>query len=218
MKPITDKTAFLDHARELLTQMLEKQEGLAPLPLEALPPKETLIVSIDMNRGFAKAGALYSDRVEALVPKTAAFLKRCDALGYQILPFSDCHTPASPELSSYPTHCMQGSEEHMLVEELSFLTDRVVPKNSTNGFFAGELPLEGITRVVVTGCCTDICIYQFAVTLKAWLNEKNLGVEVIVPMGLVETYDAPWHGADLLGVVSLESMMSNGVTVVKDVE
>ena len=47
--------------------------------------------------------------------------------------------------------------------------------------------------MVVTGCCTDICILQLVLTLKAAWNQEDRPVEILVPRQLVENYDAPSH-------------------------
>ena len=56
-----------------------------------------------------------------------------------------------------------------VVDELLDIKNfEIIPKNSTNGFFAIDINiLNDIDNVVVVGDCTDICIYQFVVTLKA---------------------------------------------------
>ena len=76
--------------------------------------------------------------------------------------------------------------------------------------------LNDIDNVVVVGDCTDICIYQFVVTLKAYFNEKNINKNIVVPMNLVDTYDIPFvHPGDLLNVVFFNSMIQNGVKLIK---
>ncbi len=215
MKPIENIEDFLAGAMTSLLEMKDQIEGLPALSLSQLPVGETLVLSIDMNNGFAIEGALSSPRVGEMVPPTAQFLNRCMREGYRVEAYSDCHTAGSVELESYPPHCMEGSWEHQLVDELSQLGLPVTPKNSTNAFFAKpSLCLDGISNLVITGCCTDICIYQCAIALKAYLNEHNQKIRVIVPVDLVETYDGPGHNGDLLNLIFLSSMLSNGIEVV----
>lgn len=218
MRRQRDLNLFLERAARSLTEMAGKQDALGAIKLAELPARDTLVVSIDMNRGFAEAGALYSDRVRDICSATGVFLTACRERGYEVLPFSDCHLPSAVELQSYPPHCLAGTPEHELVDELSEFSGQVVPKNCTNGFLAVDIDWSAYKNVVVTGCCTDICIYQFAVTLKGWYNEKNIAARVIVPLDLVETYDAPWHDADLMETVFVDSMMSNGAEVVAKIE
>ena len=75
----------------------------------------------------------------------------------------------------------------------------------------GELLTKGYDTFIVTGCCTDICVYQCALALRTFFNQNNTKAEVIVPLSLVETYDGDFHNADLMNLVFLDSMASNGI-------
>ena len=75
---------------------------------------------------------------------------------------------------------------------------------------------DDVDNIIVIGDCTDICIYQFAVTLKTYFIQNNINKNVIVPMNLVDTYDIPnVHCADLSNIVFLNSMIQNGINVIK---
>ncbi len=75
-----------------------------------------------------------------------------------------------------------------------------------------------LDNFIVVGCCTDICVYQFVLTLKAYFNQNNLDKNIIVPMNLVETYDIDnVHCGDLLNTVFLNSMIQNGIKIVKEI-
>ena len=63
-------------------------------------------------------------------------------LRYSILPYTDCHTADSPELASYPPHCLMGTEEPLLAPELSRLEAMARPKNSTNAYLADPEPFQ----------------------------------------------------------------------------
>ncbi len=218
MLPFAEKDTLARQAADAAAQMVKDLAALPSLPLESFAPGQTMLLVVDMNKGFAQAGSLYSPRVQALVPGIAALLDAAIARRFALLAYSDCHTPASPELSAYPAHCMQGSEEPQLVEQLGRLEHFVVHKNCTNGLLAGGgLPRPEISSYIITGCCTDICIYQLATSLKATLNERNQSARVIVPMALVDTYDAPGHPADLANLASLAGLLAAGVEVVQDI-
>ncbi|MDU7905038.1 MAG: cysteine hydrolase, partial [Peptostreptococcaceae bacterium] len=71
----------------------------------------------------------------------------------------------------------------------------------------------------VVGDCTDICIYQFVVTLKSYFNQNNIDKNIIVPMNLVDTYHIDnIHNAEIMNIVFLNSMIQNGVEVIKEIE
>ena len=97
--------------------------------------------------------------------------------------------------------------------EIRRFPETLLRKSSTDAFFVLEMtePLSGVETVVVTGCCTDICILQFILTLKAAWNQEDRPVEILVPRQLVENYDAPGHSGELMGTASLASMLGNGI-------
>lgn len=197
------------------------QKNLDNLPIENLADydlSKTALFIVDINNGFAKEGALYSDRIKSLITPIYEFVKPLEEKLNKIIAFTDTHDKNSVELNSYPEHCLVDTEECKVVDELLNIKNlEIIPKNSTNGFFAMDVNiLDDIDNVVVVGDCTDICIYQFAVTLKAYFNEKNINKNIVVPMNLVDTYDIPFvHPGDLLNIVFLNSMLQNGVKLIK---
>jgi nicotinamidase-related amidase len=162
--------------------------------------------------------------VEGLIPQIAELLKACDKLQFAKLAFADHHTNASPEFEAYPVHCMIGTHEGEIVDELKEIGGyTLIPKNSTNGFLEPEFQNwlkenEHIDTFIVTGDCTDICIQQFVITLKTWFNMQNKKSRVIVPVNAVDTYDFDLHDGDLVHVMALYNMMINGIEVVSGVE
>lgn len=200
---------------------MEQRVGNSPsLSLASLNADETLLVSVDMNNGFAKQGALFSERVKALIPRTTAFAAASEEHGLVLVALCDHHNEQSIELNGgYPPHCLEGTEEPNLVHELQAFFPTVIEKNSTNAFYkmrTKEL-LSDYKNFIITGCCTDICIFQLACALKTYFNEQNDNRDIIVPVSLVDTYDSPQHPAQLMNTVFLCSMMDNGIHVVSDI-
>ena len=219
-----NKNDFLKASAHTLGDIYDMLEKLPVLRLEDIRGRQTALVIVDMVNGFAREGALKSPRVEELIPEITRLLKKCDELGTLKLAFADCHTKASPEFDAYPEHCMEGTYEGEIVDEIKQAGGyTLIPKNSTNGFLEAEFQkwLEGNPQVntfIVTGDCTDICVQQFAITLKTWFNIKNSKVRVIVPVNAVDTYDLGLHNGELVNVMALYNMIINGVEVVKEAE
>lgn len=209
--------------KSLLYELESLKKNLDNLPTEKLSNlnlKSTDIFIIDMNNGFAKQGALYSPRIESLIDPIVKFIEPITNKVNKIVAFTDTHVEDSIELKSYPTHCLKDDIESEIIDELKSLENiKVIPKNSTNGFFAlNEIDFNNTENIIIVGDCTDICIYQFAITLKSYFNENNIDKNIIVPMNLVDTYDIPGvHCAELLNIVFLNSMIQNGITVVKEI-
>lgn len=229
MRRIQNQQQFLESAVETLKNMTNTIEELKSIDLSQLEPTKTMAFIIDINKGFAVSGSLFSPRIGALIPETVVFAKELIAKGIKVFAFSDKHTKDSPELASYPAHCMDGTEECEIVEEVAVIEGvHTLYKNSTNAFTAINPltdftdyytleELEAMDTFIIAGDCTDICIYQFATTLKAYLNQHNKEARVIVPVDLVDTYDAPWHNGDFMNIVFLNSMISNGIEVVSSI-
>ena len=177
----------------------------------------TTIFSIDMNNGFAKKGSLYSDRVNALIEPTSKFFLKAKENQIKIIGITDTHFENCLEFLSYPPHCLLGTWESEIVDELKPFMDEILIKNSTNAFFSVPINYVENHNYIITGCCTDICIYQFATTLKAYLNENQINANVIVPISLVDTFDSEGHEADFVNNFFLNSLVSNGITVVSEI-
>ncbi|MGL5693093.1 MAG: isochorismatase family cysteine hydrolase [Peptostreptococcaceae bacterium] len=208
----------------LIKELETLKNNLNNLPSEDISNinlSKTDLFVVDMNNGFAKKGALYSPRIEALINPITEFINKTSSSLHSITAFTDCHKEDCLEFSSYPQHCLSGDVESEIIDELKiFDSIKVLPKNSTNGFFAlDDLNFDDIDNVIIVGDCTDICIYQFAVTLKTYFIHNDINKNIIVPMNLVDTFDIPnVHSADLLNLVFLNSMISNGINVVKSIK
>ncbi|SHK30015.1 cysteine hydrolase family protein [Paramaledivibacter caminithermalis] len=219
-----DKQHFLKRSTETLDLILNTLESLPSLNLRDLRSENTVLIIIDMVNGFAREGALQSPRVEALIPEIVKISRGCDENRIAKIAFADCHTEQSPEFDAYPVHCMRGTSESMIVEELREIGGySLISKNSTNAFleerFQEWLKTNSqINTFIIIGDCTDICIEQFAVTLKAYFNMKNKKVRIIVPINAVDTYDYAIHNGDLMHVMALFNMMSNGIELVSGIE
>ena len=181
---------------------------------------KTILFIVDMNNGFAKEGLLYSPRVENLIKPIENFSKHiCSELN-RIIAFTDSHDENSIELLNYPTHCLKNSTESDIVDEIKDIKNlEIIQKNSTNGFFVlNDIDFEDIDNIIIVGDCTDICIYQLSITLKSYFNQNNINKNIIVPMNLVDTYNIDnVHNAELLNIVFLNSMIQNGINVVKEI-
>lgn len=207
----------------LLNELEALKSNLDNLPIEKIENydlSKTALFIIDVNNGFAKQGALYSPRVESLIEPIEMFTKKISNKLNRVIAFTDSHTSKSIELLSYPVHCLENDIESELVDELKSIENlQILPKNSTNGFFALEnLDFDNIDNIIIVGDCTDICIYQFAITLKSYFNQHNIEKNIVVPMNLVDTYDIPnVHPAEILNLVFFNSMIQNGVNVLKEI-
>ncbi|MDP4092894.1 MAG: isochorismatase family cysteine hydrolase [Bacillota bacterium] len=221
---IIDKKDFLNKSAKTLADMLDLFNKLSAVSLTELNVKETALVIVDMVNGFTRDGVLKSPRIEGLIPEINKLSKMCDKFKIPKLAFADCHAKDSPEFDSYPVHCMSGTYESEIVDEIKDTGGYgLIFKNSTNGFIEEGFQKwlaenKHVNTYIITGDCTDICIQQFSVTLKTWFNMQDRKSRVIVPVNAVETYDLALHNGDLMNVMALYNMLINGVELVKGVE
>lgn len=222
---LPEKPALLEQAAKHLESWYDSIRSLPSVSLEALDPKTTALILVDMVNGFAREGAMASPRVGALVSPIAALAARCAEKGMEILAFADCHTPESLELETYPPHCLRGTGEAQVCRELleAAPSMTVIEKNSTDGFLepafeAWRREHEAVRTYLVVGDCTDICVQQFALSSKAWHNTRNMALRVIVPVDLVDTFDADPHPADVYNLTALMTMAAAGAELAAHID
>ncbi len=217
------KEAFLKKSVDTLGRILDILENLPVLRLKDFQPDRTVLVIIDMINAFAREGMLQSPRVSEIIPAVVRTMGLCSRYGIRSIAFADRHTDESPEFDSYPVHAMAGTTESEVVDEIKEAGGYILmAKNSTNGFLEEEFQNwlganPQTENFIVVGDCTDICVQQFATTLKADFNRKNLRRRVIVPVDAVDTYDLEHHNGDLMHVMALFNMMGNGVELCRSI-
>ena len=221
---ITKKNKFSQRSVEILGEVFEMLAELPSIQFKDLQKEQTALVIIDMINGFTREGALKSSRVEELIPEIVKLSKSCNDFKIPKIAFADCHTEFSPEFDAYPVHCVMGTNEGEIVDEIKEIGDYVlISKNSTNSFLEEKFQdwlkqNEHVNTFIITGGCTDICIQQFAITLKTWFNMQNKKSRIVVPINAVETYDLNLHDGDLTNVMALYNMIINGIEVVGGVK
>ncbi|MDF2674033.1 MAG: nicotinamidase-like amidase [Clostridiales bacterium] len=223
MKAI-ERDKFINKSKETLKSILDIIEGFPSIKLSSFKSENTALIIMDMINGFVNEGPLKSDRVKELIPETLKLIKLCQGSKIPIIAFADSHSKNCPEFESYPEHCIMGTSESQLVKEINEIGDYIlINKNSTNGILEKEFLkwLENnsnVTNFIIAGDCTDLCILQFSLALKAYFNKKNINSNTIVPVNVVETYDLGLHDGNLMNVFALYNMWVNGVKVVKEIE
>jgi len=191
--------------------------------LTDLPKEKTALIVVDMVNGFVHTGIMSSPRVVNIIDNVVAINER--TYGYKKIFFLEQHDEDSTEFKTYAKHCIKNSEEAELIPSLNcgatlHSNTTIIHKNSTNGFHAPEFKMwldeneEQIENYIIEGCSSDICVKHFAETLKTYFNEKNFDRRIIVPIDSVETFDFETHDGDLMKVISLWEMKSNGIEVV----
>lgn len=215
-------------------------EGLTTYIAEPteLSTDQVAIMVVDMVNGFCNEGALASARVKGIIDPIVTFLQSAWDHGIRnYLLVNDFHEIDAVEFQSFPSHCVKGSIESQPVNEiksLPFYSEfTIITKNSLSADLEKQLKRPGqkgsnLTCFIIVGNCTDLCVYQAAMSLRLKANAKQEHQrQVIVPIDCVETYDLDLRTAEKIGVVPhparimnamfLHHMALNGIRIVKQV-
>jgi len=167
-------------------------------------PDVTIIV--DVLNGFCREGNLASPRCAAAIPRIRDIVAERQRAKDALVFLADTHDPDDKEFEIFPVHCVRGTSEADVVDELQpFLKQgRLVRKRRYSGFF--ETDLDHILQqaaprqVTVVGVCTDICVLHTVADLR------NRDYRVRVPAAGVETFDAPGHPGDAVQQFALDHL------------
>lgn len=186
--------------------------------------KEVLLV-IDMVNGFIKEGALADPSVGEIIPEQIKIIEDFIRRKQEIIFIKDTHTEDSVEFKTFPPHCIKGTSEAELVDELKVYEKYgiSIEKNSTSAIFAeGFLTiinsLTNLKKVVGIGCESDICVPNLLIPLKNYFNQINKDVEIEVVENAIATYDAPNHSKEEYENASKMLMSQAGIKLVKKYE
>ena len=163
------------------------------------------VMVVDMLEGFTRVGPLASPRVDALIPSQESFLRSLPPNSLVVF-LADEHQPDDPEFKRFPPHCLEGSQEARIREELlsaaktSGAVVEIVRKQTFSGFIntnLDEIIREAPGRSwIVIGCVTDCCIEANV----AELVYRDCCVTVV--RDLIDTWDLSPEGVRQAGLGS----------------
>lgn len=234
----TRSAAFLDYLDGYVQNL--QPASLDGLIASAGGPEGVAMVVVDLVGGFCTEGALATPRLGRLVgPVGDLYDAGWEAGVRRYAVMRDAHHADAPEFAAFGPHCVAGSGEDKLEPELArrpWAADALdVPKNNLSAFaddgpfrpWVEECVASGTRVIVVTGGCTDLCLYHAALGLRLWANARNQSLRVIVPANLADTYDLPVevaagigimpHDGDLVQAMFLYHLHLNGVEVVSEI-
>ena len=189
--------------------------------MKELDKVENLLVVVDVINGFINEGNMKDSYIAHIIPGIEALVKdyiseeKCE-----VFYIRDSHKENAIEFKKFPIHCLENTSESEMVDELKVYHNsvRTYLKNSTSAIFAKGL-MEDLTKmvnlkkIVVVGCCSDICVINFALPLVNYLDENDLNVEIEVLSDLIETYDSPSHNRDEFNEISKKLLSQAGVKI-----
>ena len=190
--------------------------------MKELEHVENLLVVIDVINGFINEGNMKDNYVARIIPGVETLVKEYVNKGNnEVFYIRDSHSINSIEFKKFPIHCLKNTRESEVVDELKQYESsvRTYLKNSTSAIFAKGLledisKMNNLKRVVVVGCCSDICVINFTLPLVNYFDENNKMVKVEVREDLIETYDSPYHNREEYNKISKLLLKQAGVNVV----
>lgn len=217
---MSEKNEFIEKSSRMLSNARSDFRNLPSIKLKDLIPKRTAVVLVDMINGFIREGALHDKGISAIVSPACQLLEFSASVGMKVAAFADCHSRSSTEFSAFPVHCLKGSSESEIVDELKKTGGYIlIEKNSTNGFhapgfhdFLSENP--DMDCFIVCGDCTDICVMNFCLTLKTFFDQQDRKCRIIVPVNMVETYNAEGHYNEFMNTAAFIFMKNSGIELV----
>lgn len=216
-----EKTKTLELMQKTFSNFIDYvNNNIEHMSVENFSPDETMLVIIDMVNGFVREGALSSPYVDKIASKISEFAQKCEDLKIPIIAYADTHEENSTEFRSFPAHCIAGTSEAELIDELKKIKSIIkIEKNSTNSFLAKnplEMTKNNIKNILVTGCVTDICVRDFSKTMRKYLDENNIDANIYLFENLIETYDIEGiHDRELEHILALYDMKNSGINIVQ---
>jgi nicotinamidase-related amidase len=180
--------------------------------------REVLVV-IDMINGFVNFGNLHDPSINKITPDIIKLIEKTKKSNQPIVSFQDEHESDDKEFKKYPPHCIKGTPECELIPELKpYEKDMIIfKKNETDGMLMPKIKKffkeNSFDRVTLTGCCTDICVQEFALSLKGMFSQIERETQIVVPENCVATYDSPNHPAADCHRGALEVMQKTGIII-----
>lgn len=163
------------------------------------------LIVVDVQNGFTKFGNLASPRCLQVVGRIARIVA-AERERAALIFTADTHAPDDAEFQIFPPHCIAGTPEAEIVDELLPFAEgaTILRKTRYSAFFGTDLDRILTERapeeVAVVGVCTDICVLHTV----AGLRNRDYRVRVISEG--VETFDAPGHPAVQVNRWALEHM------------
>lgn len=180
-----------------------------------------LLINVDMVNGFVKKGAMADTYIAHIIPEQIKWMEQIKEEEEGIAFMKDRHKERCQEFTKFPVHCIEGTEESEVIEELKTFEKEalVYQKNSTSGIYAPNFMqdisnMRNLKEVIIIGCCTDICILNLAIPLQNYFDQKDLNIKVTVPRNAVETYNSPDHDRQKYNEMAFALMKQAGINLI----
>lgn len=191
---------------------------------------EELLIVVDTVNGFLKEGPMADPYICRIIPTIRNMMEYyLSQENAGVFVIKEGHSKNATEFNVHPEHCVKGTYEAMLVDELADLEPYCYEflKNSTSAIWVKAfieaiiylLKNNKLKKITIVGCCTDICVMDLCIPLKKLFDELNIEIEIIIPEEAVETFNIDGvHERQEWNTMAFRFMEQAGVKVVKQLE
>lgn len=206
----------------IITTNIEKLVKNSTRDIRDIPvnPAKTVVVNMNTINGYFRFGKMASSQLSKVTDEIFGVNEYF--MSARKLFSSDAHSAQSPELKTFPEHCLNEEEREIISELSSFKAQGdVVYKNSANLFMSFDfihwLSVNDRTadNYVITGGMTDIDVMQFALAQKAYFNEHNRQGKIIVVENATRSFSSSAHDGIQAHYSALYNMLINGVLIAR---
>ncbi|MDD2472065.1 MAG: cysteine hydrolase, partial [Dehalococcoidales bacterium] len=152
-----------------------------------------VVLVIDMLKGFCEEGyPLYCGQNACkIIPEIRKLLEEELEKGSHILFIADSHSSDDLEFKMFPPHCIKGTAESEIINELACIPGEKIGKTRYSAFYNTDLEsrLEELKpgKLIVCGVCTDICV------MHTVADARNRDYEVEVAADCVASFNSQAH-------------------------
>ncbi|MDD2625150.1 MAG: cysteine hydrolase [Bacilli bacterium] len=190
--------------------------------MKNLEELKKLLIVVDMVNGFVKEGIMSDRQIESIIPEQLRLIDETLREGEGLAFIKDSHNKGCREFDRYPEHCVKGTKESELVNELLPYEKKSLSysKNSTSTIYAKDFindieKMKALREIIITGCCTDICVMNLAIPLQNYFDQIDRRVNITLPLNAVETYNSESHNRDEYNNMAFKLMEQSGIKLVK---
>jgi len=182
-----------------------------------------ILINVDMVNGFVNIGAMHDEYIKHTIPTQIKLMEEFEEDEEKLnIIIKDTHKENCREFNRYPVHCVENTEESELVDELKKFENEksiVFKKNSTSAIYAEGFintinSINNLEKVVIVGCCTDICVLNLAIPLQNYFDQIDRDIKITIPKDAVETYDAPSHSREEYNQMAFKLMHQAGIEII----
>jgi len=163
------------------------------LDKDGVKMSKNVVLIIDMVKGFMEEGfpLFCAKEAKNIVEPVKDLLEEAQARSDTLIYACDNHRSDDLEFRMFPPHCIAGTVQTEIIDELKPFSGILVPKTRFSALFRNDLDKILLAlnpeKITIVGVCTDICVMHTAADLR------NRDYLVEIPQNCVASFDSEAH-------------------------